>query len=91
MANDLGLAELVASRSATLTMLDLLKLAGKAGDVLGAWEASLNLTREAVKGAPPYDTSAHLNRDHAIGIFQHYGLPGYWAAEPTPEPVVAPL
>lgn len=46
MANDLGLAELVASRSATLTMLDLLKLAGKAGDVLGAWEASLNLTRE---------------------------------------------
>lgn len=52
---------------------------------------SLNLTREAVKGAPPYDTSAHLNRDHAIGIFQHYGLPGYWTAEPTPEPVVAPL
>ena len=46
-------------------------------------KVSLNLTCDAVKRAPPYDTTAHLNREQEIGIYQHYGLPGYWTAEPN--------
>jgi hypothetical protein len=45
-ANDFQLAELVASRSAAMTAADLHTLAVQAGDVLGAWGASLNLSRE---------------------------------------------
>ena len=53
-ANDLGLAELVAARAAAMTVADLHTLAVQAGDVLGAWGASLNLTRELT----PVQTSA---------------------------------
>jgi hypothetical protein len=53
-ANDFGLAELVASRSAAMTTPDLHTIAVQAGDVLGAWGASLNLSRELT----PVKTSA---------------------------------
>ena len=52
-------------------------------------KVSLNPTRDAVKRAPPYDTTAHLNREQEIGIYQHYGLPGYWMAEPNRESAVS--
>jgi hypothetical protein len=45
-ANDFDLAELVASRSAAMINPDLHTLAVQAGNVLGAWGASLNLSRE---------------------------------------------
>ena len=53
-------------------MLDLLKLAGKAGDVLGAWGASLNLTRELT----PVQTSADGKTllDRAIYVEDGMGL-----------------
>lgn len=39
---------------------------------------SVNLTRQAVQDAPPYDSAALLDRDKEIGIHQHYQRKGYW-------------
>lgn len=42
---------------------------------------SVDLTRQAVKDAPRYDSAAQLDREQEIGIHEHYGLPAYWSAE----------
>ncbi len=42
---------------------------------------SINLTRQAVKDAPPYDSASQLDRKREMAIYQHYGRPGYWADE----------
>ena len=39
---------------------------------------SVNLTREAVREAPPYDPAVPLNRAQEITIHEHYGQLGYW-------------
>ena len=40
---------------------------------------SVNLTRQTVKDAPPYNSVEQLNREQELAIFKHYGLTGYWA------------
>ena len=40
---------------------------------------SVNMTRQEIKDAPPYNTAEQLNRDQEFGIFKHYGRTGYWA------------
>jgi hypothetical protein len=40
---------------------------------------SVDLTRQAVKDAPPYDSAGQLDRTQEMGIHEHYGRPGYWA------------
>lgn len=42
---------------------------------------SVDLTRQAVKDAPPYDSAVQLDRAQEIGIHAHYGHPGYWEAD----------
>ena len=42
---------------------------------------SVDLTRQAVKDAPAYDSSAPLDRQQEIDIYKHYGHPGYWAGD----------
>ena len=42
---------------------------------------AVNLTRQAVKDAPAYDSSVSLNRDQEIHLHQHHGRAGYWAHE----------
>jgi hypothetical protein len=42
---------------------------------------SVNLTRQAVKDAPPYDPAAQLNRTQEMDIHEHYGRASYWASE----------
>jgi hypothetical protein len=42
---------------------------------------SIDLTKQAVKDAPPYDATAPLDRTQEMAIHKHYGRPGYWAAE----------
>jgi len=42
---------------------------------------TVNVTRQAVKDAPPYDSAAPLDREKEMGIHQHYGRSGYWAGE----------
>jgi sporulation protein YlmC with PRC-barrel domain len=41
----------------------------------------VNLTRQAVKDAPPYDSTVRLDRDKEIGLHKHYERAGYWADE----------
>ena len=39
---------------------------------------SVNLTQQAVKDAPLYDASKHLDREQEIAVYQHYERTGYW-------------
>jgi uncharacterized protein YrrD len=41
----------------------------------------INLTRQAIKDAPPYDSTAQLNREQEAAIHAHYDTPGYWTSE----------
>ncbi len=52
-------------------------------------KVSVNLTRQAVKDAPPYDPTVPLDRSQEIGIHKHYGRPGYWVDEEKPEPPIS--
>jgi sporulation protein YlmC with PRC-barrel domain len=40
---------------------------------------SVDLTRQAVKDAPPYESAAELDRQLERAIHEHYGRPGYWS------------
>jgi uncharacterized protein YrrD len=42
---------------------------------------SVDLTRDAVKAAPPYDSAAQLDRQQEQGIYEHYGHAGYWTTD----------
>jgi len=42
-------------------------------------KVSIDLTRQAIKDAPLYDSTAQLNREHELGIYNHYGRIGYWS------------
>ena len=44
-------------------------------------KVSLDLTRQAVKDAPPYDSDAQLDRQQEQAIYEHYGHPGYWTTQ----------
>lgn len=44
----------------------------------GGATVSVNVTRQAVQGAPPYDSAGLLNRLQEMGIYDHYGRSGYW-------------
>ena len=46
-----------------------------------ARKVSVNLTRQAVKEAPPYDPALTLDRNKEIGLHKHYQRDGYWANE----------
>lgn len=50
---------------------------------------SVNLTRQAVKNAPPYTSAAPLDREQEVGIYKHYGRPSYWANEIKREAVIS--
>ena len=50
---------------------------------------AVDLTRQAVQDAPPYDSTAQLDRTQEMGIHEHYGRPGYWAAEVKREAAVS--
>ena len=39
---------------------------------------TLDLTRTAIREAPPYDPAVAIGREHEVGIYGHYGLKGYW-------------
>ncbi|WP_426370302.1 PRC-barrel domain-containing protein [Pseudocolwellia sp. HL-MZ7] len=41
----------------------------------------LNLTRQAVKDAPPYNSNMQMDRKAEMYIYNHYGRPVYWMDE----------
>jgi len=42
---------------------------------------SINLTRQLVKDAPPYQSAVMLDRGEEIRLHKHYERAGYWADE----------
>ncbi len=42
---------------------------------------TVNVTRQAVQDAPPYDPATPLTRDLEVGIYRHHRRTGYWADE----------
>jgi hypothetical protein len=40
---------------------------------------SIDLTREAIKGSPPYNSEGTLRRDEEVRLYNHYQRAGYWA------------
>ena len=52
-------------------------------------KVSVNLTRQAVQDAPPYEPAAQLDRAREAGIYKHYGRAGYWADELIRESAVS--
>lgn len=44
-------------------------------------KVTVNLTRQAVKDAPPYRAATALDRDGEIELYTHYSRAGYWADE----------
>jgi hypothetical protein len=49
-------------------------------------QVSVQLDRDKVKFAPPYDPALPLDREQEIAIYRHYGRPAYWTA---PEPATS--
>jgi uncharacterized protein YrrD len=45
-------------------------------------KVTVDLTRRAVRDAPPYDAAAQLSRQQEQAMHEHYGRPGYWTVEP---------
>jgi hypothetical protein len=46
-----------------------------------SWSAatvSVDLTRHAIKGAPPYESEKQLDRQREQALHDHYDRPGYW-------------
>jgi hypothetical protein len=42
---------------------------------------SIDLKRQEIKSAPPYDATLPLNREHELQIHAHHGRVGYWTNE----------
>jgi sporulation protein YlmC with PRC-barrel domain len=53
-------------------------------------KVSVDLTRQAVKDAPPYDAAAQLDREQEEGMYQHYGRTGYWTVAAMKEAAARP-
>jgi hypothetical protein len=47
-------------------------------------KVSVDLTRQAVKSAPPYDAAVQVDRHREQGLYEHYSRRGYWTTE-TPQ------
>ena len=46
-------------------------------------KVSFNINRQAIKSSPSFDSSAELNRQHELELYQHYQRSAYWDKEPT--------
>jgi hypothetical protein len=42
---------------------------------------SVDMTQQALKDAPPYDSRVPLGRQHELDTYGHHGRPGYWPDE----------
>lgn len=46
---------------------------------------TVGLSREAIQGAPVFDSTAELNRKRESALYEHHGRPGYWTDARMPE------
>jgi hypothetical protein len=42
-------------------------------------QVAINLTREAIKASPPYDSAGTVHRHEEASLYNHYRRAGYWA------------
>jgi hypothetical protein len=54
-------------------------------------KVAVDLTRQAVKDAPPYDPAARLERKQEAGVYEHYHRAGYWTDEAIRESATSRL
>ncbi len=50
---------------------------------------SVDVTRQAVRDAPPYDSASQLDRQQEQGIFEHHGRPDYWTTKAAQDAVAS--
>lgn len=85
MADSLGLAELVAPCDTLMTTPDMQTLAVQGGDVLGAWGASLNLSRELTPLKSSADGKTLVDRavyvENATGGYYSFSIANSWVVE----------
>jgi hypothetical protein len=43
---------------------------------------NLNLTRQAIRDSPLFDSTAELNRQYEMDLYRHYQQSAYWDQEP---------
>lgn len=43
----------------------------------------VNLSRQAIKSSPAFDSTAELNRRHEADLYEHYQRSAYWEKEPS--------
>jgi hypothetical protein len=48
-------------------------------------EVNVDLTRQAIKGSPPWDAAAEISREYEGRLHDHFGRPVYWAREGRPD------
>jgi len=41
----------------------------------------VDLSMQAIKNAPAYDSTTQLNREQEAGVYSHYGREGYWSSQ----------
>ena len=44
-------------------------------------KVSVNVTREVIKNAPPYDPAVVVDREHEKTLYRYHDRPGYWGTE----------
>lgn len=44
-------------------------------------QVTVNLSRQAIRDAPGFDSTAALNRQHEMDLYRHYDRPSYWENE----------
>ncbi len=49
-------------------------------------KVSVDLTRQAIRDAPPYDPTSALDRQREQAIYDHHGRLGYWMEQPVRSP-----
>ena len=42
----------------------------------------VDLTRQAIKNSPEWNSNAPVNREYEMRLYDYYGRPSYWANEP---------
>jgi hypothetical protein len=42
---------------------------------------TVDLSRDAIKNAPPYNADTHWGRDQDLSLYRHHGRSGYWARD----------
>jgi hypothetical protein len=51
-------------------------------------QVSVKLTRASIRGAPLFDSSQALNRQHELDFYRYYDRPNYWDREKRHPPVL---